>query len=47
VQRADRDFALFLLLVGMVAGYIILAGGLLPKARYTNTLGTLLAFASY
>jgi 4-amino-4-deoxy-L-arabinose transferase-like glycosyltransferase len=45
-ERPGREFALILLVMGAVFGYQILAGGLLPLARYTITLGTLLAIAS-
>ncbi|HET7214704.1 MAG TPA: glycosyltransferase family 39 protein [Terriglobia bacterium] len=45
-RRAGRDFAWIFLLVAAVTGYQILGGGLLPLARYTLTLGCLLALAA-
>lgn len=45
-QSMGRQFALVLLLIGLVLAYQIISGGLLPMARYTITMGTLLAIAS-
>lgn len=45
-RREGRDFAWIFLLVAATTGYEILAGGLLPLARYTLTLGCLLALAA-
>jgi hypothetical protein len=45
-EPTGREFALVFLVVGAVFSYQISAGGLLPLARYTITLGTLLALAS-
>jgi 4-amino-4-deoxy-L-arabinose transferase-like glycosyltransferase len=45
-QRPGRDFGIIFLIVGIVTGYQVVAGGLLPQARYTLTVGTLLALTS-
>lgn len=45
-EAKGREFALILAIMGVVFLYQIAAGGLLPLARYTITLGTLLALAS-
>lgn len=45
-ESAGREFAMIFVIMGAVFSYQILAGGLLPLARYTITLGTLLALAS-
>ena len=45
-HRQPRDFCLIFLIVGVITCFQIAAGGLLPMARYTITLGSLLAIAS-
>jgi len=45
-EPAGRAFALIFLMMAAAFSYQILTGGLLPLARYTITLGTLLALAS-
>jgi hypothetical protein len=45
-EHTGREFALIFVMMGAVFSYQISAGGLLPLARYTITLGTLLAIAS-
>lgn len=45
-QRLGRDFALIFLIYGAVTICEIASSGLLPLARYSITLGTLLAVAS-
>ncbi len=45
-EPTGREFAVVFLVMGAVFSYQISAGGLLPLARYTITLGTLLALAS-
>lgn len=45
-EAKGREFALIFAIMGAVFMYQIAAGGLLPLARYTITLGTLLALAS-
>jgi hypothetical protein len=45
-EPAGREFALIFLMMAAAFSYQILTGGLLPLARYTITLGTLLALAS-
>jgi hypothetical protein len=45
-EPAAREFALIFLMMAAAFSYQILTGGLLPLARYTITLGTLLALAS-
>ncbi|HXH48020.1 MAG TPA: glycosyltransferase family 39 protein [Terriglobia bacterium] len=45
-HRQRRDFCLIFLIVGVITSFQIAAGGLLPMARYTITLGSLLAMAS-
>jgi hypothetical protein len=45
-ESVGREFAMIFVIMGAVFSYQILAGGLLPLARYTITLGTLLALAS-
>ena len=45
-HRQPRDFCLIFMIVGVITFFQIAAGGLLPMARYTITLGSLLAIAS-
>jgi Dolichyl-phosphate-mannose-protein mannosyltransferase len=45
-QPLGREFALIFLIMAAALAYQIISGGLLPLARYTITVGTLLVIAS-
>ena len=45
-ENSGREFSILLIIFGLVQSYTIVSGSLFPLARYTLTLGTLLAVVS-